>query len=193
MLKQELTGPRSGPDAWLGRLDTWLAPFLAALPRAEQRRWAPLYVRGLLLPGERKSVEPMATRVAPGNVQQLLRERVLRAHEAGEGSQRVLATRFGISVGAVCGWRAAARDEGRRGPRRPGGGRRALGGADPGVLAALVAEHNDLFLAEYARRFAERTGMPVLSAATICRALARLGLRRKQRRSTRASRRARTL
>ena len=62
---------RSGPGNWLERLDVWLAPFLAALPRAEQRRWAPLYVRGLLLPGERKSVEPMAARVAPGNVQQL--------------------------------------------------------------------------------------------------------------------------
>ena len=47
---------RSGPGNWLERLDVWLAPFLAALPRAEQRRWAPLYVRGLLLPGERKSV-----------------------------------------------------------------------------------------------------------------------------------------
>ena len=60
-----------GPEAWLARLDAWLSPFLAALPRAKQRRWAPLYVCGLLLPGERKSVEPMAARVAPGNVQQL--------------------------------------------------------------------------------------------------------------------------
>lgn len=62
---------RSGPEAWLGRLEAWLAPFLAALPRAEQRRWAPLYVHGLLLPGERKSVEPIAARVCPGQVQQL--------------------------------------------------------------------------------------------------------------------------
>ena len=62
---------RLGPEAWQARLDAWLEPFLAALPRVEQRRWAPLYVRGLLLPGERKSVEPMAARVAPSNVQQL--------------------------------------------------------------------------------------------------------------------------
>jgi SRSO17 transposase len=60
-----------GSKAWLDHLEVWLAPFLAALPRAEQRRWAPLYLRGLLLPGERKSVEPMAARVAPGHVQQL--------------------------------------------------------------------------------------------------------------------------
>ena len=60
-----------GTEAWVARLDAWLAPFLAALPRAGQRRWAPLYVRGLLLPGERKSVEPMAGRVCPGQVQGL--------------------------------------------------------------------------------------------------------------------------
>ena len=62
---------RAGSGAWVARLDAWLAPFLAALPRAEQRRWAPFYVRGLLLPGERKSVEPIAARVCPGQVQQL--------------------------------------------------------------------------------------------------------------------------
>jgi transposase len=121
-----------------------------------------------------------------------LRERVLRAHEAGEGSQRVLAKRFGVSVGAVCGWLAAAREEGRRGPRPHGGGRGALGGADPQVLATLVAERDDLYLTEYARRLAERTGVRRPSAAAVCRALARLGLRRKKRRSTPASKNART-
>jgi SRSO17 transposase len=48
-----------------------LEPFLAALGHKAQRRWAPVYLRGLLGPGERKSVEPMASRVAPGEVQQL--------------------------------------------------------------------------------------------------------------------------
>ena len=109
-----------------------------------------------------------------------LRERVLRAHEAGEGSQRVLAQRFGVSVGAVCGWLAAVRSEGRRGPRPHGGGRPALGGADPHALAALVAERGDLFLREYARRLAERTRSAPPSAAAVCRALARLGLTRKK-------------
>ena len=61
----------SRPGGWEGELERWLAPFLAALVRPEQRRWAPLYLRDLLLPGERKSVEPMAARVAPGEVQQL--------------------------------------------------------------------------------------------------------------------------
>jgi len=43
-----------------------------------------------------------------------LRERVLQAHEASEGSQRGLAERFAVSVGTVCGWLGLARCEGRR-------------------------------------------------------------------------------
>src|SRR3954454_16570805 len=56
---------------WEGELGRWLGPFLARLGRKEQRRWAPFYVKALILPGERKSVEPMAARVAPGDLQQL--------------------------------------------------------------------------------------------------------------------------
>ena len=56
---------------WQAQFDLWLVPFLARLSRKPQRRWAPVYLQGLLGPGERKSVEPMAARVAPGDVQQL--------------------------------------------------------------------------------------------------------------------------
>jgi SRSO17 transposase len=56
---------------WEGELGRWLEPFLGRLSREARRRWAPVYLKGLLLPGERKSVEPMAARVAPGDVQQL--------------------------------------------------------------------------------------------------------------------------
>jgi len=58
-------------DGWEAELERWLGPFLARLRRKEQRRWAPFYLKGLILPGERKSVEPMAARVAPGDLQQL--------------------------------------------------------------------------------------------------------------------------
>src|SRR3954451_21888581 len=61
----------SRADGWEGELERWLAPFLARLGRKEQRRWAPFYLKGLILPGERKSIEPMAARVAPGDLQQL--------------------------------------------------------------------------------------------------------------------------
>src|SRR5947209_381319 len=56
---------------WEAELGRFLEPFLAGLSRAAQRSWAPVYVPGLLRPGERKSVEPMAQRVAPGDVPQL--------------------------------------------------------------------------------------------------------------------------
>jgi transposase len=108
-----------------------------------------------------------------------LRERVLQAHEASEGSQRVLAERFGVSVGTVCGWLGLARCEGRRTPRAHRRGRRALGGADPQVLVGLVAEQTDATLAQYRARLAERTGVWV-SEAAVCRALSRLGLSRKK-------------
>jgi SRSO17 transposase len=41
-------------------LDAWLEPFLSALGHKKRRAWAPLYLRGLLGPGERKSLQPMA-------------------------------------------------------------------------------------------------------------------------------------
>src|SRR5215212_311830 len=58
-------------DGWEAELERWLEPFLGRLRRREQRRWAPFYLKGLILPGERKSIEPMAARVAPADTQQL--------------------------------------------------------------------------------------------------------------------------
>src|SRR3712207_6253284 len=48
---------------WRDELDGWLAPFLAALGHQKRRLWAPVYLEGLLGPGERKSLEPMAARL----------------------------------------------------------------------------------------------------------------------------------
>ncbi len=58
-------------EGWEEELGRWLEPFLAGLRRKAQRHWAPFYLKGLILPGERKSVEPMAARVAPADTQQL--------------------------------------------------------------------------------------------------------------------------
>ncbi|MGY4803361.1 IS701 family transposase [Teichococcus aerofrigidensis] len=52
-------------------LDRWLAPFLAVMGRKTRRSWAPLYLRGLLGPGERKSLQPMAARLGLGGHDQL--------------------------------------------------------------------------------------------------------------------------
>ena len=57
---------------WEPAFAEWLKPFLEALGHKTRQRWAPVYVRGLLGPGERKSVQPMAARVAPADGDQLL-------------------------------------------------------------------------------------------------------------------------
>ena len=56
---------------WNEDFQKWLEPFLAVFKRSEQRCWAPLYLQGLIGQGARKSVEPMAERVCPGQTQQL--------------------------------------------------------------------------------------------------------------------------
>src|SRR3712207_1802426 len=54
-----------------GDLDRWLAPFLDALGHKRRRTWAPLYLRGLMGPGERKSLQPMAARLGLSGHDQL--------------------------------------------------------------------------------------------------------------------------
>src|ERR687893_2227304 len=51
-------------------LDRWLEPFLKGLGHKKRRNWAPLYLRGLLGPSERESLQPMAARLGlPGHDQ----------------------------------------------------------------------------------------------------------------------------
>jgi SRSO17 transposase len=47
----------------LDQFPEFLAPLVAELGRSERREGAALYVQGLLMPGERKSTEPMAARL----------------------------------------------------------------------------------------------------------------------------------
>ena len=72
------------------RLTAFLEDLLAPLGRKERRHWARVYVQGLLLDGERKSIEPMATRI-PGADVQALRQFVGQSPWAVEAVQRQLA------------------------------------------------------------------------------------------------------
>src|SRR6202171_4920156 len=47
---------------WKRDLEHWLAPFLAALRHKTRSRMCPAYVAGLIGAGDRKSIQPMATR-----------------------------------------------------------------------------------------------------------------------------------
>jgi SRSO17 transposase len=58
-------------ENWNTELRTWLSPFLEKLGHKARRQMCPLYVAGLIGPGDRKSVQPMAERLAPGDYDQL--------------------------------------------------------------------------------------------------------------------------
>lgn len=47
---------------WRDELEAWLSPFTAALRNKTRRRMCPTYIAGLIGPGDRKSVQPMAAR-----------------------------------------------------------------------------------------------------------------------------------
>lgn len=95
----------TGVDAaWRVELERWLAPFLDHLGHTARRRMCPLYVAGLIGPGDRKSIQPMAERLGLGahdqlhhfvsagnwNEAPLLRELARRADQLLGGSDAVL-------------------------------------------------------------------------------------------------------
>lgn len=47
---------------WTEDLERWLAPFLSALGHKTRRRMCPAYIAGLIGPGDRKSIQPMAAK-----------------------------------------------------------------------------------------------------------------------------------
>lgn len=48
---------------WQDELEGWLEPFLRGLGNKTRRRMCPAYIAGLIGPGDRKSIQPMAARV----------------------------------------------------------------------------------------------------------------------------------
>lgn len=56
---------------WQEELGRFLKPFLARLGHKTRRQMCPLYVTGLIGPGDRKSIQPMAKRLAVGDYDQL--------------------------------------------------------------------------------------------------------------------------
>jgi SRSO17 transposase len=64
---------------WEDELAHWLEPFLDRLGHKARRRMCPLYVAGLIGPGDRKSVQPMAERFAPHTRVPFQQRRVPRA------------------------------------------------------------------------------------------------------------------
>lgn len=112
-----------------------------------------------------------------------LRERVLWAHEHGEGDAAALAARFRLALNTVKNWVRAAEREGRRVAKPLGRGPAPrLGEREQAVLRLLVAADNDATLSEYRERLVAQTGVRV-SVPVLCVALKRFGLSRKKTRS----------
>ena len=109
----------------------------------------------------------------PGSYSTDLRERALKAVEAGE-SPTVVAGRFMIGRSSVYRWVAAARDEGRRAPKPMLGGPKPIIRDETEVaLRRLLEADNHLTLAECRDRLAAETGVRV-DPWTVGRALRRL-------------------
>ena len=109
-----------------------------------------------------------------------LRGRVLLACERGKLSRVKIAALFHIGESTLYRWLETWRTEGRREARpHAGGPEPRLDAAALEELKAIVAEANDLSLAEHATRLVERTGVTA-SGPTVSRALKKLGLRRKK-------------
>ena len=68
----------------------FLEPLIAKLGRSERREGAALYVQGLLMPGERKSIEPMAARLGANSqkLQQFVADSPWEDRHVWEGIRR---------------------------------------------------------------------------------------------------------
>src|SRR6201991_795571 len=121
-MRGRLMEGRSMNVDWQADLDRWLAPFVAALRHKTRARMCPLYVAGLIGPGDRKSVQPMAARTGEVCYDQLhsfvaagvwdsspLEAALLKEADSLVGDEALfLSSRHGVAQeGTSLGWRRA--------------------------------------------------------------------------------------
>lgn len=105
-----------------------------------------------------------------------LRQRIIAAYEAKEGSQRQLATRFKVSLSFIRDLMRHYRETGTVQPKPHGGGAVAkLGKEQLPIVEALVTAQPDALLRELCERFAKQTGVEV-SVSTMHQAVCKLKL-----------------
>jgi SRSO17 transposase len=85
------------------RLSSFLAEMLAGLGRKDRQRWGGVYLRGLLLDGERKSAGAMAERLPDGN-EQSLQQFVSQSPWAWEPLWRQMAERIECVFSPAVAW-----------------------------------------------------------------------------------------
>ena len=105
-----------------------------------------------------------------------LRQRILAAYEAKEGSQRQLAKRFKVSLSFIRDLMRHHRETGTVQPKPHAGGAIAkLGKEQLPIVEALVKAQPDALLVELCERFAQQTGTEV-SVSTMQRVVCQLKL-----------------
>jgi SRSO17 transposase len=81
-----------------GRLVAFAGEVFEPMARRDQRRWGEVYVRGLMLEGRRKSIEPMAARLEDGD-EQCLQQFVNQSPWRSEPVRERLAVRMSGLIG----------------------------------------------------------------------------------------------
>jgi transposase len=105
-----------------------------------------------------------------------LRQRVIAAYQAKEGSFKQLAERFKVSLSFVRDLTRRYRETGKVEPYPHSGGAQAkLGAKEQSVVEQLVAAQPDALLSELCERLAQKTEVTV-SVPTMHRTVQRLGL-----------------
>jgi SRSO17 transposase len=85
-----------------GRLVEFAGEMFSSMRRKDQRAWGEVYLRGLMLDGKRKSIEPMADRLADGD-EQCLQQFVSQSPWDWALVRRALARRMSTEIGPE-GW-----------------------------------------------------------------------------------------
>ena len=80
-----------------GRLERFAGEMFDSMRRKDQRRWGEVYLRGLMLDGKRKSIEPMAGRLDDGD-EQCLQQFVNQSPWDWEPVRRELAVRMSAEI-----------------------------------------------------------------------------------------------
>src|SRR5438132_13693186 len=82
-----------------GDLGDFAADMFESMVRRDQRRWGACYLRGLMLDGKRKSIEPMAARLPDGD-EQCLQQFVNQSPWDPVAVRRALARRMSHELSA---------------------------------------------------------------------------------------------
>jgi len=85
-----------------GRLEEFAGEMFEPMARKDQRRWGGVYLRGLMLDGKRKSIEPMAARLEDGD-EQCLQQFVNQSPWSAQAVRERLAVRMSAEL-APAAW-----------------------------------------------------------------------------------------